>query len=116
VDDPVVKRLAPRLVAALDRAVSLATSTLRYGRAEERDPARALVPLLAIADEAVESGIDGAKRENIAVQMEIEAALKIDADPEQLFRILLNLIRNAAEALGGRGGRIVVSAAREMGR
>lgn len=116
VDDPVVKRLAPRLVAALDRAVSLATSTLKYGRAEERDPARALVPLLSIAEEAVESGIDATKNENIAAQVEINPALRIDADPEQLFRILLNLIRNAAEALSGRGGRIVVSAVREMDR
>ena len=39
-DDPVVKRLAPRLVASIDRAVSLATNTLRYGRAEERPPKR----------------------------------------------------------------------------
>src|ERR1041384_202456 len=40
VEDPVVKRLAPRLVASIDRAVSLATSTLRYGRAEEQPPKR----------------------------------------------------------------------------
>ena len=41
VDDPVVQRLAPRLVAAIDRAVSLATNTLRYGRADEKPARRA---------------------------------------------------------------------------
>ena len=38
IEDPVVKRLTPRLVASLDRAVALATQTLRYGRADERPP------------------------------------------------------------------------------
>ena len=41
VDDPVVQRLTPRLVASLDRAVSLATNTLRYGRADEHPPSPA---------------------------------------------------------------------------
>ena len=31
----------------------------------------------------------------------IERGLTIDADPDQLFRILLNLVRNAAQALEG---------------
>ena len=32
----------------------------------------------------------------------IERGLTIDADPDQLFRVLLNLVRNAAQALEGR--------------
>src|SRR5258708_37681842 len=32
----------------------------------------------------------------------IERSLTIDADPDQLFRVLLNLVRNAAQALEGR--------------
>ncbi|MGN6116027.1 MAG: sensor histidine kinase, partial [Nitrobacter sp.] len=31
----------------------------------------------------------------------IERGLMVDADPDQLFRILLNLVRNAAQALEG---------------
>ncbi len=114
VDDPVVKRLAPRIVASLDRAVSLATSTLRYGRAEEREPARALVPLAPIVEEAGQSAIDAARSDGISLAVLIDPALAIDADPEHLFRIVLNLSRNAVEALAvrGRGGRIEISAAR----
>ena len=41
IEDPVVKRVTPRLVDALDRAVALATNTLRFGKAEERTPQRA---------------------------------------------------------------------------
>jgi signal transduction histidine kinase len=118
IDDPVVKRLAPRLVASLDRAVSLATSTLRYGRAEEREPARRHLALAPIAEEAGQSAIDAARSEGISLAISIDPALQIDADSEQLFRILLNLVRNAVEALAarGRGGRIEISAARQDGR
>jgi len=34
----------------------------------------------------------------------IERGLAVDADPDQLFRVLLNLVRNAAQALEGRSG------------
>jgi signal transduction histidine kinase len=118
IDDPVVKRLAPRLVASLDRAVSLATSTLRYGRAEEREPARARLLLAPIAEEAGQSAIDAARSDGISLSLDIVPAVQIDADPEQLFRILLNLVRNAVEALAarGRGGRVEISAKRQGDR
>lgn len=113
VDDPVVKRMAPRLVASLDRAVSLATSTLRYGRAEEREPARAQIPLAPIAQEAAQSALDATKFDTIMFDLTVAPDLYIDADPEQLFRIILNLARNAVEALAGKSGRLTISATRE---
>jgi len=43
--------------------------------------------------------------------------LEVDADPEQLYRIILNLVRNAAQALAERqDGAIAVSARREFRR
>ncbi|MEL6288880.1 MAG: HAMP domain-containing sensor histidine kinase [Pseudomonadota bacterium] len=54
-DDPIVKRFAPKLLSALDRAVDLCQMTLRYGRADEPRPQRtrfALAPLvLEVADQ-----------------------------------------------------------------
>ncbi|HEY4264900.1 MAG TPA: HAMP domain-containing sensor histidine kinase, partial [Micropepsaceae bacterium] len=96
-DDPVVKRVAPRLVDALDRAVNLATNTLRYGRAEERAPQRTLVALAPLIDEAASSALPEAGE--IALEKRIPHGLEIDADSEQLFRVLLNLLRNARQAL-----------------
>src|SRR6185437_16266368 len=61
-EDPVVKRLAPRLISAIDHAVALATNTLRYGRAEEHAPDRkriALRPLVEDAGEAALAGREG---------------------------------------------------------
>jgi signal transduction histidine kinase len=115
VDDPVVKKLAPRLVASLDRAVSLATNTLRYGRAQERPPQRrllALAPLVAEAgDAAIEARIAPIE---ICLDNEIDDKIEIDADAEQFYRLVLNLIRNAVQALvaQGRAGRICVKAER----
>jgi signal transduction histidine kinase len=111
IDDPVVKRLAPRLVSSIDRAVSLATATLRYGRAEERAPERKRVALKPLIDEAGEAA-RGANT-NIVLRDEIDSALRIDADPEQLFRMVLNLMRNAVEALAEHGGEITASASRD---
>jgi len=40
--------------------------------------------------------------------------LSVRADPEQLQQVLINLVKNAAEALGGRaGGRIILRGARD---
>ncbi len=112
VDDPVVQRLAPRIVAALDRAVTLATATLRYGRADELPPARKRLPLAAVAGEAGEDARAAAAGKELSLCCEMPETLEIDADPEQLYRILVNLMRNAAEAASA-GGRISVTAKRQ---
>jgi signal transduction histidine kinase len=111
VDDPVVQRLAPRLVASLDRAVALASNTLRYGRADEHPPVRRVVPLAPIVDEAIEANRSGeAAEQTLAFTNKIDPTIEIDADPEQLYRIVLNLVRNAAQALSDRAdGAIAIS-------
>lgn len=111
--DPVVQRLAPRLVASIDHAVALATNTLRYGRAEETPPERRRFHVKALIDEAAESALVSA-REPVAFINETDPVLEIDADSEQLFRIVLNLLRNAAQALEKTSApEIIVSARRE---
>src|SRR4029077_11251639 len=82
-DDPVVKRVTPRLVDALDRAVKLATNTLRYGRAEERTPKRTPLPLATLIDEAAASAVpeDG----KVALDKRVPKDIEIDVDSEQFF-------------------------------
>ncbi len=103
IEDPVVKRLTPRLVSSLDRAVALATQTLRYGRADERPPQRKRVALRPLIDEAGEAALETSSNQ-IVFANAVDEKLQIDADPEQLFRIVLNLLRNAVEALSEREG------------
>ncbi len=112
-DDPIVRRITPRLIGALDRATALATNTLRYGKAEESPPARKIIGLRAVVDEVAAAALP----ESTAVVFEnrIPFGLTIDADPEQLYRILLNLVTNARQAVDSTSqqlleGRVAVEA------
>ena len=102
--DARVQRFAPKLMRALERAIDFCQSTLSYGRAQEAAPVRKLLPLEPLVEEVhetLELGADSAVRWITA----IERGLTVDADQDQLFRILLNLARNAAQALDSRGER-----------
>ncbi len=114
VDDPVVKRIAPRLIAAIDHAVALATNTLRYGRADEHPPQRKRMALAPLIDDAGDAALAVRPTDTLFINM-VDPALLIDADPEQLHRLVLNLVRNAAEALSASPGEIRVTAARDGG-
>jgi signal transduction histidine kinase len=99
--DPRVQRFAPKLMRALERAIAFCESTLSYGRAAEAPPDRrstALDPLVEEVRETLGLGPDTPVRWVDAV----ERGLTVDADPDQLFRILLNLARNAVQALESR--------------
>ena len=100
VPDPRVQRFAPKLMRSLERAIAFCQSTLSYGRAQEAAPDRRMIPIEPVVAEVRESaGL--ASDASITWISAIERGLSIDADPDQLFRVLLNLVRNAAQALEG---------------
>ena len=96
--DPAVQRFAPKLIASLDRAINLSDSTLRFGRAEEAAPRRELIPLRPLVEE-VGDGLGLPREDAIAWTIEMDEALRVDADRDQLFRVLSNLCRNALQAI-----------------
>lgn len=96
--DPMVQRVAPRLVATLDRAIRFCEATLAYGRACEPDPARrriTLAPLLAELQDLAALAAEA----RVAIRAEAPADLEAEVDPDQLSRALTNLVRNAVQAL-----------------
>lgn len=98
VPDPRVQRFAPKLVRSLERAIAFCQSTLSYGRAQEAAPDRRMILIEPVVIEVRETaGL--ASDASIAWVAAIERGLSVDADPDQLFRVLLNLVRNAAQAL-----------------
>jgi signal transduction histidine kinase len=98
VPDPRVQRFAPKLMRSLERAIAFCQSTLSYGRAQEAAPDRRMIPIEAVVAEVRETaGL--ASDASITWITAIERGLSVDADPDQLFRVLLNLVRNAAQAL-----------------
>ena len=62
IPDPLAQRLAPRLVATLDRAIEFCQSTLTYGAGRELPPSRRRFDLSELVGQVVES----AKAENEA--------------------------------------------------
>jgi signal transduction histidine kinase len=112
--DPTVQRFAPKLIASLDRAINLCESTLRFGRAEEAPPRRErtlLRPLIA----DVGDGLGLPREDGIAWSIDVDDRLQVEADRDQLYRVLSNLCRNALQALEQQEsaqGHIRVSAAR----
>ena len=102
VKDPTVQRLVPKLIASLDRAIRLCARTLDYGQAQETPPRRKRFPLAPLVTEIGDSL--GLPRPNlIDWTVEVEAELEVDADRDQLYRVLSNLCRNAVQALEGEG-------------
>lgn len=97
VKDPTVQRFAPKLIASLDRAIRLCTETLKFGRAQEAPPERRDFLLAPLVNDVGES-LGLSKGGDIIWDVEIEKSLHIDADPDQLFRILSNLVRNSCQA------------------
>lgn len=112
--DATVQQFAPKLIASLDRAIAFCNDTLRFGRAEEAAPRREQILLLPLVTEVAESL--GLPREDaIGWKADVNGALRVDADRDQLHRVLSNLARNALQALeggGGTGGTIMVAAQR----
>jgi len=116
--DPSVAAALPRLERALDRASALASNVLEYGKSEERPPEPAVISLLAAVEAAGDDA--GLLRAGVRLEARLEAEDAAMADPEQTHRVLVNLLRNAREAIQGAesegGGAIVVSASHEEAR
>ncbi|MFD0910003.1 sensor histidine kinase [Ruegeria arenilitoris] len=115
-DDPLVRRMAPKLVNSITRAVSLCESTLAFGRAEEPAPTLTMVRLRDIAADVASSealAVDGGC---IEIANDVPEDLVVRADPEQMFRVIMNLVRNARQALmiSGQPGKITISACEDQ--
>jgi signal transduction histidine kinase len=104
-DDPKVQRLAPRLVTTLDKAIGFAQSVLDYGRETASPPVLAPVAIMALVDDAAfEARL--AAHPAIAFANRVPEALVLNVDAAQLGRVLLNLLKNAREALEAAGSTI----------
>ncbi|OXE37412.1 MAG: two-component sensor histidine kinase [Phenylobacterium zucineum] len=114
VRDPTVAQAMPRLERALNRAVKLATDVLTYGKTQEAAPDIRPTPLLSALEAAAEEARLGG---SVHLKAEVEPTAQILADPDQLHRILANLMRNARQALEqqapGNQGEVQVSLVQE---
>jgi signal transduction histidine kinase len=111
-DDPTVGRFATKLIASLDRAIDFCEQTLKFGRAQEPPPRRSRFNPKELVDEALEAAAPESPAA-LTLYNNVPQSLTIDADRDQLFRILNNLVRNAVQALEEHGGTITLGARRD---
>ena len=111
-DDPLVKRMAPKLVNSISRAVNLCETTLAFGRVEEPAPKLGRVRLRSIVDDVLDSERLALEDDRIELENAVPASMALRADGEQLFRVIFNLTRNARQAIAAtqEPGRIRVHA------
>jgi signal transduction histidine kinase len=132
VDDPTVRNLAPRLLKALDRAVSFSESVMAYGKASENAPNFRRVSAKPLIEDVYDLIVtDETRKEGVEVSNLVPMDLEVEADPDQLFRVIANLVRNSVQALtsshikptdakrlmisGGRIGSVVVISVEDNG-
>jgi signal transduction histidine kinase len=100
---PEVRRVAPRLIDAIDRAIALCSRTLDFSReaAPPFSPSRLLLrPLIEEIGPSLALSED-----EFSIDLDIPPDLAIKADRDQIYRVFLNLVRNSVEA-GARHMRI----------
>ena len=97
-DDPSVRKAAPALIAAIDRAARLCARTLDYARSEAPDFRPEPVALAALIDEAG-AALTAGFGDSVTWDNRAPAALTVFADRLQLSRAIENIGRNALEAM-----------------
>ena len=98
--DPKVKQIAPRLVESMERAAKLCSDTLNFARAEKVEPEKRRFALKDLIDEVIAT-VDGQASSSIRWRNEVDDSTLVLADRDQLFRVLMNVGRNAQQAMQG---------------
>ncbi len=110
--DPFVGRLAPKLINSVTRAIKLTESTLSFSKAEQPAPQLQKVELFAVAAEVIENEKMLTQDPKIIFASSVPKDMVVNLDPDQIYRVLTNLVRNARQAIeiAGTGGLISIEA------
>ncbi len=109
-DDVELMRMALR--KTLDHTETIQAMTDRtIGMARQGDDAVRPVCVRQVAETAISCLGRDLGKDNIAVNVQIDAELKVRAVENQLAQVLFNLVINARQAMLGRRGRLTIDAA-----
>jgi signal transduction histidine kinase len=114
-DDPRVKKTAPKLVNSISRAVNLRESTLGYGKVGETVPMITRFSMKHLLNDIVESELLAVGDAPVSITSQVEGDVMMEADKEQIYRVVSNIVRNARQVLEARpeGGQIFLTGRKE---
>ncbi|MEE9453277.1 MAG: HAMP domain-containing sensor histidine kinase [Paracoccaceae bacterium] len=110
-NDPGVQKMAPKLLNSLSRGINLCERTLAFGKADEPAPEIRMMALKTLVDDVIDNEKISGASDKVQLLSTISHDQEIAADPDQMFRVLTNLIRNARQAIEGTEKRGVVTIA-----
>lgn len=114
-DDPHVKKSAPKLVKSISRAVNLCESTLGYGKVGETVPMLTRFSMKHLLNDIIESELLAVGDVQVSITSQVEGDVTLEADKEQIYRVISNIVRNARQVLEARpeGGQIFLTGREE---
>lgn len=102
-EDPKVEKYCGTIQRSVDRMTSMVQEMLDFSRGSLGDITLEEVEPAVLMRELEELGLDAMAAGGIAVEKEINVTDPLRIDLERVSRMLLNIIKNAAEAMAGSG-------------
>lgn len=102
IDNPIVQKLAPRFVKSLDRAIRLCENTLQYGGSATETPIMLPLNIGQLVDE-ISISLGLLEDSNIKFINNVAENMIVNADNDQIFRVIMNICRNAVQILKDQG-------------
>jgi signal transduction histidine kinase len=94
--DPLIQRAANTLITAVERATQLVSRTVDFAREGPPPVTRSAVAVRELVDEAAQ--MIRPDETNVTIDNQVPANLVLALDRSHIYRVLLNLMRNAVEA------------------
>lgn len=106
-DMDLIRKALNKSFQSSSKAGRICTSMLGLARGES---SFGRVGVQQLVDETLVVLARDPKKDGIALRVQVQPELMVDADPVQLEQVLLNLLINARQAMLGRGGSITIKA------
>ena len=111
-DMALIKKALSKAFSSSSKAGKICASMLSLARGESTF---ADVSIQKMVDEVLLVLARDPQKDGIALRVQIQADLTVQADPVQIEQVLLNLLINARQAMLGKGGSLTIKAHRDGG-
>jgi signal transduction histidine kinase len=108
-DMELIKKALLKSFQSADKAGKICASMLALARGESTSK---IVRVQTLVDEVLCVLAREPQKDGIALRVQVEPDLEVSGDMVQLEQVLLNLLINARQAMLGRGGSLMIKAAR----